>query len=433
MNQRLVLHNSAWLIADKVVRLGLGLLVWLWLARQIGPEAFGQWSLAIAFAALFAVVAGLGLDGVVQRELAVDGADVPALLGTAAVLRLAAGISAAALCVAAAWVMRAGQPLIVLLVALNAVVFVLQSSQVVDWLFQARMHNRPAVVAVNLAFFGATLVRLGLLAIEAPLIWFGATLVLEASLSAALLMWAARSDGMSPARWRFDAAAARHLLKQSWPLLASGMAVIVYMRIDQIMLAAMIGDEAVGQFSAALRLSEAWYFVPAAILSAAFPAMLARRRDGREAYERYLQQLYDLTAWLGIAVAVIVSFAGAWLVDLLYGAAYDEAAHVLQVQTWAGVAVAMSYVHGKWLLAEGLQRMGLVYTLIGCAANLALNAWLIPRHGAVGAAYATLVAQVGVLPAQLLFTRGRRNFWIMLSAAGAPLRVLGLRKSGSAS
>jgi O-antigen/teichoic acid export membrane protein len=231
--------------------------------------------------------------------------------------------------------------------------------------------------------------------------------------------------------WRYDAGLARSLLAQSWPLLLSGMAVMLYMRIDQVMLAAMVGDEAVGQFSAALRLSEVWYFVPAAILSAAFPAMLARRKDGTLAYERYVQKLYDLTAWMGLAVAVVVTLCGPWLIDRLYGDAYAEAARVLQVQTWAGVAVAMSYVHGKWLLAEGLQRLGLFYTLVGCACNLVLNAWLIPRHGAVGAAYATLAAQLGVLPVQLFFAPGRRNFRLMLWSAGAPLRLLGELRSAS--
>jgi polysaccharide transporter, PST family len=431
MTRQRVLRNSAWLIADKVVRLGLGLVVWLWLARQVGPEAFGQWSFALAFAALFAVVGGLGFDGVLQRELAADGADVPALLGTASALRLAVGFAAAVLCVASAWWLRAGQPAVVALVALNAAVFVLQSSLVVDYLFQARMNNRPAVVAVNAAFFAATLLRLGLLAAQAPLVWFGATLVLEAALAAALLIRAARRDGFALSGWRYDAATARHLIAQSWPLLLSGVAVMIYMRIDQVMLAAMVGDEAVGQFSAALRLSEVWYFVPAAILSAAFPAMLARRKEGHQAYERYLQKLYDLTAWMGLGAAVLVSFCGPWLIDRLYGDAYAEAARVLQIQTWAGVAVAMSYVHGKWLLAEGLQRLGLFYTLVGCACNLALNAWLIPRHGAVGAAYATLAAQVGVLPIQLFFARGRRNFRLMLWTAGAPLRLLGELRSGS--
>lgn len=396
----------------------------MWLARQLGPTAFGQWNFAIAFAALFAVVAGLGLDGFLQRELVAEGADTAGLLGTAAILRLGAGSVSALICVAAAWEWRSHEAEVVELVGLNALVFVLQSSQVIDYLFQARMQNRYVVVAVNVAFVGATAVRIMLLWREAPLLWFGATLVLEAVLAAILLLNAARRADLAPSRWRFDRLIARRLLSGSWPLLLSGMAVIVYMRIDQIMLASMVGDDAVGRFSAALRISEVWYFIPASIMTAAFPAMVAKRQLGEREYEAYLQRLYDGMAWLGIGVAVVLSLGATSLINVLYGSAYSESASVLRIQVWAGVAVAMSYVHGRWLLAEGLQRVGLLYTLVGCVVNLSLNTLLIPRYGAVGAAWATLAAQLGVLPVQMFFARGRRNFVLMLNAISAPVRLL---------
>src|SRR4051812_2749470 len=149
MTKRLVLVNSAWLIADKVVRLGLGLVVWVWLARHFGPATFGVWNYAIAFVALFGAFASLGLDGVVVRELVREGSEPGAVLGTALGLRVAAGIASASVAVLAAYTLRQGEWLPIVLVAFNAATLVLQSSQVVDFHFQARMRTRPAVVAVN--------------------------------------------------------------------------------------------------------------------------------------------------------------------------------------------------------------------------------------------------------------------------------------------
>src|SRR3546814_6946991 len=79
------------------------------------------------------------------------------------------------------------------------------------------------------------------------------------------------------APWSISLPLARRLLGQSWPLLLSGFAVMTYMRIDQIMLATMLDDHAVGVFSAALRVAEVWYFIPMAITGAAFPRMLEKR------------------------------------------------------------------------------------------------------------------------------------------------------------
>lgn len=428
--RRTVVVNSAWLMGDKIVRLGLGLVVWLWLARHFGPANFGLWNYATAFAALFGALAGLGLDGVVVRELVRDAHRADELVGTTLVLRLVAGLFAAAACVVVLAWLRPGQPLALALVALNAAVFVLQGSQAIDFYFQARMRTRPAVLAINAAFVLTTAGRIVLLLADAPLLWFGVSLVAEAALAAVSLMLAYRLDGMSPLRWRFRTAVAQRLLAESWPLLLSGLAVMAYMRLDQVMLSSMAGDVEVGQFSAALRISEVWYFIPGAIVTAAFPAMMDKRARDHKEYERFVQQLYDAMAWLGVVAAVLVSLGAPWLVKHLYGAQYQQAAAVLTVQIWAGVAVSMSFVHGKWLLAEGLQRYGLVYTVAAALINVCLNLLLIPRYGAVGSAWATLAAQTGPLLIQPVFPLARRNFAMMLRVAWAPVRLLQWRWAG---
>lgn len=424
MSRRLVAVNSVWLMTDKVVRLGVGLLVWTWLARHFGPAGFGLWNYAIAFVALFGAVASLGMDGVLVRELVRNPSRSGVLLGTATGLRLIASTLSASVCVTTMAWLRPGEWLVLLLVAANAVSLVLQSSQTIDLHFQRRMNNRPAVVAVNAAFLLTTVARLVLLALDAPLAWFAATLVGEAVLAAGLLVVAYRLSDTAGDRWRFDGQVALFLLRESWPLMLSAMAVMVYMRMDQVMLASMTGDEAVGQFSAALRIAEVWYFIPMAVMSAAFPAMMKKREEGPQAYERYLQSLYDGMAWLGFGIAAMTTLAAPWLIPLLYGPSYSTAASVLVIQVWAGVTVAMSFVHGRWLVAEGLQKIGLAYTLAGAVVNLGLNLVLIPRYGAVGAAWATLITQVGLMPMQLLFPRARSNFYLMLRVVTAPVRQL---------
>jgi polysaccharide transporter, PST family len=431
LHQR-VLANSAWLIGDKLLRLGLGLLVTVWMARHFGPATFGVWNYAIAYVAVFAAVATLGMDGVIVRELVRDDADAGAILGTGLLLRLlVAAVLAIAATVSMRWV-RPDQWLPALLVGANAAVMLLQSSQVFDYHFQARMHSRPAVIATNAAYVAAMLLRLGLLAVDAPIAWFGATLVLEAVIAAVLLWLAWRSDSAGTVRWRWRLPVARELVRESWPLMFSSLAVILYMRLDQIMLASMVGDQEVGQFSAALRIAEIWYFIPMSIVTAAFPAILAKRREDSAAYERYIQQLYDGLAWLGIAVAALATVLAEPAVKLLYGPAYEQAAKILTVQIWAGVAVSMSFVHGRWLLAEGLQRYALFYTVVAATLNVSLNLLLIPAHGAVGAAWATVITQIGVLPIQLLLPKARRNCVLMARTISAPWRAfLSLRAGQS--
>lgn len=421
---RAVLSNSVWLMADKVVRLGFGLIVTIWIARHFGPAMFGLWNYAIAFAALFGALASLGLDGVVVRELVRNQNNAATILCTTATLRFSAAVLAVLAAALAIHWMRPGQSLVLLLVALNASVFVLQTSQVIDLHFQSQMKAKWTVTAMNSAFLLTSAARMWLLWISAPIEYFAMSLVAEAALAAAFMVVAYRRDGHEHRRWRFDAGVARHLLSESWPLLLSGLTVIIYMRLDQVMLASIAGDEAVGQFSAALRISEVWYFIPMAIATSAFPAILSKRLQDPQAYEDFVQSLYDGMVWMAMLVAVTTSFFAPLVISHLYGPSYAEAATILSIQVWAGVTVAMSFVHGKWLLAEGLQRYGLVYTALGACVNVGLNLMLIPRFGAIGAAYATLVTQIGLMPVQLFFPKARRNFLLMIRAFAAPYRLL---------
>ncbi len=138
-------------------------------------------------------------------------------------------------------------------------------------------------------------------------------------------------------------------------------------------------------------------------------------------FDRYVQSLYDSMAWIGLAVAIFTTLSASWLVPMIYGPSYAETAAVLSVQIWAGVAVSMSFVHSKWLLSEGLQKYGLVYTLAGACVNVGLNLVLIPRHGAVGAAWATLITQVGLLPIQLVLSQGAPQLRADVHEPGRPV------------
>src|SRR3546814_372266 len=166
---------------------------------------------------------------------------------------LAATIAAMA-AVAAAVGISGALYLATLLVALNSRTLVFQGAQIIEYHFQAEMSARAAVIAANVAFLVTSILRLLLLAMGAPIAWFGLSLAVEAALAACLLAFAYRRDRMH-APWSISLPLARRLLGQSWPLLLSGFAVMTYMRIDQIMLATMLDDHAVGVFSAALRVA----------------------------------------------------------------------------------------------------------------------------------------------------------------------------------
>ncbi len=184
-------------------------------------------------------------------------------------------------------------------------------------------------------------------------------------------------------------------MRESWPLIISGLAVMIYMRIDQAMMGSMLpgetGTRAVGVYSVAVRLSEMWYIVPTAIASSAFPAVVQARGNDSTLYRARMQRLFNLMALISYAVAVPVTFLAKPVISL-YGAGYEDAAPMLAILMWTGLWVSLGVVRSLAIQAEGLLVQSMLATLLGAAVNVGLNLLLIPRFAGLGAAVATLVS-----------------------------------------
>src|ERR1700721_820037 len=89
---RKVLGNTSWLMADRLFGMGVGLFVSVWVARYLGPARFGGLNFALSYAALFASLMTLGLDGIVVREIVRDSSQTPRILGSALALRLGGSV-----------------------------------------------------------------------------------------------------------------------------------------------------------------------------------------------------------------------------------------------------------------------------------------------------------------------------------------------------
>jgi len=158
------------------------------------------------------------------------------------------------------------------------------------------------------------------------------------------------------------------------------------------MLGQMLGDRAVGIFSAAVRISQSWYFVPMAAVAAAAPALTAAHQRSERDYRRQLLTVVRSLYWMGVAAAVVLSASSREIIKYLYGASYQEAGTVLAIHAWAGIFATLGLASGAWFLNADLLRLRMVNTAIGAVVNCALNLYAIPRYGVVGAAVSTLVS-----------------------------------------
>ena len=409
-------------MAEKAVRLVLNVGVGFWVARYLGPDRFGVFNYGLALVGLVSLLAELGLESVVRRELIRAPARAAELVATTSGLRLVGGMIAYAVVILAVrfgWI-HPGER--ILLAVLGLTLFQ-PAFMVADLWFQARLCSQFSVWAQGLALVVGAGIRVALIATGASLTAFAWAVVIEAGIAGGILAGFARQEGLALRPKAFDFPLARRLLREAWPLLLSGFAVTLYLRIDVIMLRSLVGEAEVGIYAAATRFTEIWYFLPVAMASSVLPALLRARNQGAEAYAIRMQTWYDLNAGLGYVLAVLIALAAPWLVRAAYGAPFAAAGPVLVIHIWSSVFVFLGVARTQFLVNEGYTRFYFLSTAAGLALNVGLNFVLIPRHGAWGAALATLAANaVAAWLSSFCFAPVRPSAWMQTRALLIPVR-----------
>ena len=385
-------QNTSWMMGEQFLRIISGLFVGIWVARYLGPEQFGLFSYLIAFTAIFAGIAKLGLDGIMVRELVNHPAKRDTYLGTAFWLKIIGAFIVMALMVVIV-PLTSNDATTSLFIFIIAAGLVFQSFEVVEFYFQSQVLAKIVSICKVSQLALSSIIKITLVLNEAELIWFVVVTTFDV-LSLAVSYFTAYMIRKKPAFFKyFDLSIAKKLLKDSWPLIFSAIVVMIYMRIDQIMVKEMLGVYEVGVYSAAVRLSEAFYFIPMIITASLFPAILNAKNHSEELYKQRLQKLYTLMVWFAIAIALPMTFLSDWLIQLLFGQAYQESGEVLMIHIWSAVFVFLGVSSSKYLLAENLTIIEFQRTLLGAVSNVLLNLWLIPIYSIAGAAMATLLAQ----------------------------------------
>ncbi|KAF0185747.1 MAG: Membrane protein involved in the export of O-antigen and teichoic acid [Nitrospirae bacterium] len=385
--------NTSWMFGEHVLRIIAALFVGIFVARYLGPQQFGVYSYALAFVALFGAVAGLGLNSIVVRDLLNYPEKRRVYLGTAFWLKLAGALLTMVL-LAGALQFTGNDDTTNLYIYIIAAGLIFQSFDVVDFYFQSQVLSKYVSIAKLIQLSLSSALKLYFIFTQADLIWFVLVSLIDQISLALALVFAFWRQKIGSFLCCFDLSTAKSMLRNSWPLILSGVAVMVYMRIDQIMIKEMLGDREVGVYSAAVRLSEAWNFVPGIITASVFSAIVNAKKISHALYSQRLQRLFTLLTWLAIGVALPMTFLADSMVSMLFGSAYQEAGSILAIHIWGAVFAFLGIASGVFFTVENYTKKSLYRTGFGAASKVLLNLALIPHYGVNGAAVATVLSQL---------------------------------------
>ena len=381
-------------LVGRVANIALGIAVTVVLVRALGDTRFGQWSTLFAVAQIAGYIGDLGLGQIAVRKAAEEPHRERVWIGGLLSLRLLLSGPAVALTVGVSLVLSTDAEMRVSAVVL-ATTIVASAITALSAVFQLRIRNSltAAFELANGLLWGAAVFVLA--ALDAGIVAFAVAFAAVAAIVAALqAAFAAREV---PLVLRGTRAQWPELIRVGLPVAISGLLILSYGRIDQVLVFELDGERGAGLYGAAYRVIDRAQMLPATIMATLFPLIAAAHPADPLRVRQLVQVSLDLLIGVALPVFAFTAAASGPLVLLLFGEEFREVDTALVVLTGGYILTAVGFLCGFVIIVLSLQRRFLRYAAIGLVMNVALNLLLIPRYGYIAAAWVIGATQVVVI------------------------------------
>lgn len=387
--------NTIYQIVGRIASAGSTFIVSLLLAKQLGPQGYGDFSKIVTYIALFYLLVDMGLNAAfLQLEEEDSRVSYRHLMG----LRILAGILAAFLAVSLLVFLPQGQaqgytPLVRLGILLYSASIISQGLiTTANVLFQKNLEYNRATAAV---IVGSGL-TLGLVVL------FGGTTVLGticiflagSVVTAALSLFLAKhfATDQSPI---FSVSRSLLLIKTALPLSLTLVFNVVYFRADSIILTLVRSTTEVGIYNFAYKIFELPLVFPTFFMNALFPFFLHEHLNAPEKFYRHIRR-----GALVLGIISIIATIGIWVMAPIITSLNPDFRPSVEVVRILALGIPFFFLSSltMWILITLKKRRSLIL-IYGSSMiiNICLNALLVPIYGYLAAAWITIFGEVLVL------------------------------------
>ena len=403
-----VFQNTAAQLVGRVVSIGFSAATSILLARYLGKEKLGEYGAIYAYLALYGFLASFCLEQILAREVSVRREDGAQIFRTGTLTALGFSFAGLLLAPVAAPLFGYSGALRWLIAVAAVDLLILPPLRFSGIIFQVEMRlwYNVVIALVRQAMWLAAVVLLAMRSAAFYEVIIARTIV--GILEAVIVVWNVKRVGLIRGRPRFIASEAKMMVREGFPLVLMTLAVAIYHRIDQVMLHKMSGDQVLGPYVIAVQLTELFSALPVALMTSMFPA-LAQSANDEGRFNRYMEETYRFLMVIAFAACAMVTPVAAPVIELLYGKEFLPTANLLIVLIWSEVPLFFGVALGSALVARGLQKYMPYGAVAGAVVNALLNLALIPRYGAMGASWATVISYTVANVLTLLFIKGVRS------------------------
>ncbi len=406
--------NTLWMLVENILRLVYGILVGVWVTRFLGPEQYGVISYALAFVAIFGTAAKVGLDSIVIRDLVNHPEKKAEYMGTAFWLKLIGGLISFGIITFVAYLSPNSTSTNLYILVISAGL-IFQSYEVIDFYYQSQVKSKYVSISKIIQLVISAIIKLYLIKIQANIIYFVFTYLLEQVVLSLMLYITYNSQKHSRFYKYFNTDIAKILLSESWPVIIVGIAITIQSKIDQVILGSFLGSENLGFYALAISFIEIISFIPIIINSSITPAIINAKKRSQIEYTKRLQTYYSVMFILSVLIGLPIMLFGQNITIFLYGSKFASAGIILSFLSLRIFFANMGVARSQYIVNEKLLKFNLLTTALGASVSIILNFYLIPIYGVVGAIVASYLSFfVSTFLIDIFYQKARTNLVIML-------------------
>ncbi len=400
--------NSAWMLIEKLIKLAINFVFIGLVAKKVGPSDFGFLTFSQSLVVLLLSIAGLGLDNLLINEFIKNKDQSRNIFSTVFWSRVLVSIVFLIICMSYFYFCGSYQSdeVMVVFFTISSLVFYAQNTYVSY--YQSLSDFKFITRIYLMCYLILSVVKVYLLYVTSSIVVFSFILMVDMGLTFIMIIYATRNnDEISISLIMFDLSIIKSLLKKSWPLIFSSLLVVLYTRLDHFMISKMLGINELGLFSVAVRISDAYVFIPSLIVTSFYPMIC--RDKGIDNVKFY----FDLVFLSAFLCGIIIFLLSPFVIPFLFGDEYKASISVVQITIFSSMFSVFGGAVTNYFLLINLSYIRLIRACVGLLINFILNLYLIPIKGIEGAAFASLFSQIFAVWISNLITKSTRECFFM--------------------
>lgn len=393
-----IAYNTIISAGGRIIGVALSLISIGFIARYLGKEGFGSYSLILAFLYTFNILADLGLYSLMTREISRPGADERKIASNIFTIRILALFLFLGLAIIAIWFFPYSSQVKIGVIVGSIAFLLMSASQVLMGIFQKYLRvDRPALAEII-----GRAAQLGLVVLFVFLD-LGFFAILSALIVSSFLIFIINfgfARKYIPLTLAFDFSLWKKLLKIAFPIAASIILTLIYFKFDSIFLSlgfinrSSINPVAdVGIYNIAYKVLEGLIFFPAMFVGLIMPLLSKYAFSNQEQFKKIFQKTLDVLIIFLVPLIIGLLILSLPIVVLIGGEEFAGSAPALQILAFAIGLIFLGNLFGHSIIALDKQKAGAWIYFGGMVFNVITNLIFIPKYSYLGASGTTVATE----------------------------------------